>query len=658
MLHPHTDPSSSLTSTTEVSVPSGTEECADFLKLARETCSAHFAGILLAQSPLHWWASDADLDGIPDPVFWALKGSEGPIFETHDRRTDAAAAPSGADDHSFAGVLLKAADGSIAGLLCIARGKRDALSTAEREMLLRLGRLISSHLTMALAAQQQSEAAAAQQHTTDRLKLLETCLDRLNDIVMITEAEPQKLPGHRILYVNSAFEKMTGYSREEIVGESPRKLKGPGTDPVESARIRESLKRWETIHAEVLNYKKNGEAFWNEMSISPVADATGWFTNWISIERDVTERRKAQDLMAANMKSLAELKAALDESSIVAITDPQGKITYANDKFCAISKYSREELIGQDHRIINSGFHPTEFIAELWETIRSGRVWKGQIKNRAKDRSFYWVDTTIVPFLGPDEKPVQYIAIRSDISLQMALANELEQTNRELSDFAYVVSHDLKAPLRGIGTLAEWLVEDYAHLVDDDGREQFALLTTRVKRLDSLINGILSYSRAGRSREQRVSVDMDSLCRNVADMLAPPASVRIEIETVLPTVLMEPTKAQQLIQNLLSNAIKFSDKEDSLIRVRCDEDDGEWHFQVADNGTGIEEKYFVKIFELFETLAPRDEVEGTGVGLALVKKIVETAGGRIWVESQRGTGSTFHFTLPQIGSPIESATNP
>lgn len=658
MLIPHTDPSPSLISTSEVSVPSATSECADFLKLARETFSAHFAGILLAQRPLQWWALDADFGGIPDPVDWEQKGSQGPIVERQFRQTGSAVAPSGADEHSCASVQLTATDGSTAGQLCIARVNRDAFSTAEHETLLRLGRLVSAHLAMTLAVRQQAEVAAAHHQTADRLKLLETCLDRLNDIVMITEAEPQDSQGHRILYVNSAFEKMTGYSREEVVGDSPRKLKGPGTDPVESARIRESLKKWEAIHAEVLNYKKNGEVFWNEMSISPVADPTGWFTNWISIERDVTERRKAQDLMAANMKSLSDFKAALDESSIVAITDAQGKITYANDKFCAISKYSREELIGQDHRIVNSGFHPPEFIAELWDTIRSGRVWKGRIKNRAKDRSFYWVDTTIVPFLGPEGKPVQYIAIRSDVSLQMALANELEHTNRELSDFAYVVSHDLKAPLRGIGTLAEWLVEDYAHLVDDSGREQFALLTTRVKRLDALINGILSYSRAGRSREQRVSLDMDNLCRNVADMLAPPASVRIEMETVLPTVLMEPTKAQQLIQNLLSNAIKFSDKADSRIRVRCDEGDGEWHFQVADNGTGIEEKYFVKIFELFETLAPRDEVEGTGVGLALVKKIVETAGGRVWVESQRGTGSTFHFTLPQMGSTTEAAIHP
>lgn len=359
----------------------------------------------------------------------------------------------------------------------------------------------------------------------------------------------------------------------------------------------------------------------------------------------------------SHTRELEDFKAALDAHAIVAITDARGTITYVNDKFCAISKWSREELLGSDHRIINSAHHPKAFIQTLWDTIRSGQVWKGELKNRAKDGSIYWVDTTIVPFLDDDGKPFQYIAIRAEITARKLLEEhnaelvaELQGANRELKDFAYIVSHDLKAPLRGINSLANWLIADYAEQLGGEGKTQLELICSRVKRLGALVDGILAYSRAGRGREERLLVELQPLVCNTIELLAPPAHIQVEIARPLPSLRIEPFKAQQVFQNLLSNAIKFLDKPRGHITVDCFREHRFWHFSVTDNGIGIDEKHFTKVFQLFQTLAPRDKIEGTGVGLALVKKIVELEGGTIWVQSIPGVGTTFHFTLPHGGA--------
>ena len=224
---------------------------------------------------------------------------------------------------------------------------------------------------------------------------------------------------------------------------------------------------------------------------------------------------------------------------------------------------------------------------------------------------------------------------------------ELESTHEELKNFAYVVSHDLKAPLRAISALAGWLSHDYSDKFDEEGKEHMRLLIKRVYRMDNLINGILQYSRVGQVKEKMIAVDLDQLVREVIDLLSPPANIVVSFENTLPTVMAEPTRIEQVFQNLLSNAIKFMDKPHGEIRIACSLEDQNWKFVIADNGPGIELRHFERIFQLFQTLVPRDRVEGTGVGLSLVKKIVEMYGGKIWLESKVGEGSNFFFTLPK-----------
>lgn len=230
---------------------------------------------------------------------------------------------------------------------------------------------------------------------------------------------------------------------------------------------------------------------------------------------------------------------------------------------------------------------------------------------------------------------------------QAQLLEELKKTNRELNDFAYITSHDLKAPLRGIATLANWISTDYADKLDEQGRKQINLLTGRVNRMHNLIDGILQYSRIGRVKEEKVVVNLNEFVPEVIDMIAPPENITITVENELPTIECERTRIMQVFQNLIGNAVKYMDKPQGRIKVGCVEENGFWKFSVADNGPGIEEKYFEKIFQIFQTLSPRDEVESTGIGLSLVKKIVEMYGGKVWVESKPGKGSTFFFTLPK-----------
>jgi len=497
---------------------------------------------------------------------------------------------------------------------------------------------------------------------------------------------------------------------------------------------------------------------------------------------------RADQQLRTSLKEIDDLKAALDEHAIVAITDPQGKITYVNDKFCAISKYSREELLGQDHRIINSGFHPKEFIRELWTTITHGKVWKGEIKNRAKDGSFYWVDTTIVPFLNEDGKPRQYVAIRADItkrkrmemvSVQLAaivkssddaiigktldgiitswnhgaekvfgyseqeaigkpmlmlipperadeeaeiLARigrgesvdhfetvrvrkdgkridisatisplkdsggkiigaskiarditerkrteaeirrlnaeleerviqrtaELEAANKELEAFSYSVSHDLRAPLRAVNGFAGIVLEDFGPQLPEEGRHYLERIRNGGQRMGELIDDLLAFSRLSRQSVNRQTVDMVKLAQAVfSELKSQCDGRRVEIKIgALPACHGDAALLKQAWVNLISNAIKYSRGRDpAMVEIGCARENGEDIFFIRDNGAGFDMQYANKLFRVFQRLHCSDEFEGTGVGLAIVQRIVHRHGGRIWADAKVNQGATFYFTL-------------
>ena len=244
-------------------------------------------------------------------------------------------------------------------------------------------------------------------------------LDLTQDAIMVRDSED------RISFWNSAAETMYGWTKEEALGRN----------------LHDLLKTWfpepqEKITADLLQDGHwAGELWHTRRDGTTIVVASRWVLERAEPPRiletntDVSERRRSEEELRESLRELADLKFALDESSIVAFTDQRGRITYVNDKFCEVSKYSREELVGQDHRIINSSYHPKEYIRNLWRTIARGHVWRGELRNRAKDGSIYWVDTTIVPFLDDRGKPFQYVAIRYEITDRKKAEEELRESN-------------------------------------------------------------------------------------------------------------------------------------------------------------------------------------------------------------------------------------
>jgi signal transduction histidine kinase len=278
-----------------------------------------------------------------------------------------------------------------------------------------------------------------------------------------------------------------------------------------------------------------------------------------------------------------------------------------------------------------------------------------------------YVDFAYVPLLAPNGRPFGIMAHAVDVTVQVELrqvaerkaeeltrlTNELARSNQDLDQFAYVASHDLKAPLRGIANLTEWIEEDLGDRITGESRAHMELLKGRVHRMEALIEGILTYSRAGRVHEEPRALDVGALLAECVELLDPPATTEVVIGPDMPVLHTERVPMQQVFMNLIGNAIKYNHRAGARVEITTGQEGNAYRFSVSDNGPGIEPRYRERIWQIFQTLAPRDKVEGTGIGLSVVRKIVESRGGRIWLDSEVGTGTTFHFTWP-----LHSVSNP
>ena len=341
-------------------------------------------------------------------------------------------------------------------------------------------------------------------------------------------------------------------------------------------------------------------------------------------------------------RQLADIKRALDHAAIVATTDVAGRITYVNDKFCEISGYSRAELLGQDHRIVNSGFHPKEFIRDLWVTIANGRVWHGELRNRAKDGHFYWVDTTIVPFLNEDGKPYQYIAIRADITARKAAEAKLAEQAAlaRVGQLAAIVAHEVRNPLAGIKGAMQILM---SRRPPGDGELTVMRdITERIDALSELINDLMVFARPRPLTFH--DVDLRAIVNDAAtsvrrDPAAAGIELTLEADSVPATVDVESVRAA--VQNLLLNAVQaLAGKGQVVVRVMQFDQLG--IVEVHDSGPGIPEAIREQVLEPFFTTKAR----GGGLGLPIARRTAERHGGSLTLECPSGGGTIATLALP------------
>jgi two-component system CheB/CheR fusion protein len=346
--------------------------------------------------------------------------------------------------------------------------------------------------------------------------------------------------------------------------------------------------------------------------------------------------------LQARTKDLADTKFALDQAAIVATTDTSGRITYVNRKFCDVSKYSREELIGQDHRLINSGYHSKDFIRNLWVTIANGRIWRGEIRNRAKDGSLYWVDTTIVPFLDERGKPYQYMAIRYEITDRKRSEDRLREQEAlaRLGQMAAVVAHEVKNPIAGIRGALQVIGSRMAADVRD--KPIIGEIIARLDALNGIVQDLLVFARP---RELRAEpTDLQALVLTTVDHLKrDPAlhAVAIDVAGQDAVVNVDAEQLQLAVQNVLMNAAQAMNGS-GAIHVAIARVGDSWTISVADTGPGMPPDVKAKIFEPFFTTRSR----GTGLGLPIARRVVEAHGGTIAVDTPAGGGTVMTISLP------------
>ena len=521
-----------------------------------------------------------------------------------------------------------------------------------------------------LRNQQRAEQLAASM--TRDLALLAKVARHTTNAIIITDKD------RRISWVNEGFTRLTGYTLDEVRGASPGQILQTGsTDPQTVRRIRTALAALQPFRGNILNRSKSGREYWVAMEIQPLLDEQQQLEGYMAIESDISLQVAIEADLHSALLEARTIRDIIQQHFIVSIADPEGRITSINQAFADVSGYSQQELLGKNHRLLNAGVHDTEFWRQMWHTLGSGQAWRGEVCNRRKDGSLYWVDSIIVPFMNTHGEIERYVSIRRDITaskkheatLQEAKL-QAEQANQAKSRFLANMSHEIRTPMNAILGLLQLL--QHTGLAPE--QQDYADKTEAAARsLLGLLNDILDFSKveAGKMTLDQQPFSLEALMRNLSVILSAtslnrPLEIVFDMAPDLPDRLLgDAMRLQQVLTNLASNAIKFTEQGEVVVSIRQLAQDGQQltlAFSVRDTGIGISRELHDKLFHSFsqaESSTTR-RFGGTGLGLAISQRIVQLMGSKIELESQPGQGSCFSFTLtlPIVESAAASPQTP
>ncbi|MBC6366418.1 PAS domain S-box protein [Algoriphagus sp. AK58] len=451
----------------------------------------------------------------------------------------------------------------------------------------------------------------------------------------------------RIIEVEQDFKPQFSDLKKFFVGESYSILEN---------KINRLIDTGESYDLELMIQTRLGKTKWVR-SIGTIESINGNGKKLFGSIQDITDKKLKEIELIQSLQSNKNYRVALEQSNLLMVTGLDGNIIDVNESWCQLTEYSREELIGASANITKSDYHPESFFDELWETIRSGQIWKGEIKDISKNGNYFWVDTTIIPMKNEKEEVYQYLTLRNNITDKKSATEELEirakelaRSNAELEQFAYVASHDLQEPLRMVTSFLTQLKRKYAGDLDDTAKRYIDFAIEGGHRMRSTILDLLEFSRVGKSWEEKEEIKLNKIIDIVISQnrkLIEESQAQIIVDE-LPVLLSYSAQLLLVFGNLINNAIKYRKPGSSpLIKISVEDKQDHWQFSVSDDGIGFSMDYAEKVFVIFQRLHTRENYNGNGIGLAIVKKVIDNLQGKIWVESKENVGTTFYFTLPK-----------